>query len=60
VTAERVYDRTTEREKRSLWEEVREKNWGSQAVRIPPELPTASTVAYSESCGGRKEATRID
>jgi hypothetical protein len=57
VSAERVDDRVVEREKRSSREETREKNWGSQAVRMPPELPTASTAAYSESCGGRKEAS---
>jgi hypothetical protein len=46
------------RVKRVGWEETRVNSYGSQAVRMPPLLPTASIVTNDERRVGRKEAAQ--
>jgi hypothetical protein len=48
--------KTTVRAKRSRRVEMSKKRLGSQAVRMPPELPRASTVSKQERLEGRRKA----
>jgi hypothetical protein len=54
--SEVVETRPTEREKQSRRVETSEKSQGSQAVRMPPELPAKSSVTKAERFGGSREA----
>jgi hypothetical protein len=53
---EDVETRPMEREKRSRRVENSAKSRGSQAVRMPLELPTESSVAKAERFDGSREA----
>jgi hypothetical protein len=59
TTKERLEDveaRPTESENQSRRVDTSVKSWGSQAVRMPPELPTESSVEKAERVGGSREA----